>query len=400
LQQKLDEAVDAQRQANDVQIHRLALGVTAFPFTDPAPERVGEQAMLGVRFDLGPISFVGQGGSAGAGDMRAQENEHEESADENDNTYFVMLRRLQDQGQTYLKVHHHTIPGHIDVEGYAERYLPLPDALLDNEDDNEPTGERANNEDSALFEDDSGIDVTQDIHVEGDDATASNTNASSSTTNVASANVSVSPTQSLHPFIHSLLDALRSWHARTKSIAHLRHQLNLQPTPSQSTNTGASPRSSLAPDLDLNLPLTNAAPKHNIASLTQTTHDARQLKIIWTDSTLGILRIAYDGTVDRAVVYGARGPTQDPSEPSESELSELASDDDRNVVRVRALTHAHALTHTNAMERGRDAASVGTISVRMHDVERLLMVDEEGKRLMIHDLVDRLRVVDERVFSA
>ncbi|KAK5938785.1 hypothetical protein PMZ80_008977 [Knufia obscura] len=374
LQEKLEEAIAREKVENDTKVYRLAMGVTSFPFTDPAPERRGEAAMVGVRFDLAPARFAsGQVATkTDNGDERAEMQQQHPAGPEDgtENTFFVMLRRLQHQGRTYLKVHHHTIPGHIDVDGYAEQYLPLPDALRDGDENMGMDVDNANStrqgSQSQPFEDDSGIDVTQDIHANTDGNTNSNTISHASSTEPTTTSTATTHNnihgnnQNLHTFVKTLRDDLQSWRNRVKSINHLRHELNLQDSSHQAaSNEGASPCPS-SPRLN---PISQPEAKYNVQSLTRTTNDARQLQIIWADQTLGILRINYDGTIDRAVVYG---------------------------------THTRTVTHGDSVV-GNETEQP---HVRMHEVERLLMVNEDGEEVMVRDLVDRLRVIEERVFSA
>jgi len=443
LQERLDEAVETQRRENDVSIHRLAIGVTAFPFSDLAPEREGEPAMLGVRFDLAPTSLesisarrttAGCGADTlqtgvGGRDTSMQQQQHSAQDGQLENTYFVVLRRLRYQGRTYLKVHHHTIPGHIDVEHYADQHLPLPEALQRN-DDASMNGVGANGtstrEESAPFEDDSGIDVTQDIQLDPniertsdptsatdpqqETETAATPSSRPSTSTSTTANIQ-NTNQNLHTFTNRLRDALQSWHNRSKSISHIRHSLGLHDhqTP---TNRGATPTTP-PPIFDQHQYQSTASPSthtpsHAITSLTQSTADARQLKIVWQDETLGILRLSHDGSINRAIVYGTKTKSkamsrssrtsQSQSQPeSESELSELESDDARNIIRTRIRAQN---------QKQKDAKKVKETDeqpadhVRMHEVERLLMVSGDGGRVMVQDLVGRLRVIGERVFSA
>jgi len=417
LQERLDEAVETQRRENDVSIHRLAIGVTAFPFTDPAPERQGEPAMLGVRFDLAPTSFESTSARcsvvACAVDTRNTYAEDRETSTQEghlENTYFVMLRRLDYQGRTYLKVHHHTIPGHINVEHYANRYLPLPEALEHNEDVGMNGVGHDNNsasEEIAPFEDDSGIDVTQDIQLDADvDMDSPHHHAGATETqpgtNLPSRTTASTPTadQNLHTFTARLRDDLQSWHNLSKSIAHIRHSLGLHPHHDNQTasnqNRGATPTtppSTFDQHQYQSTATATIAAQHAIISLEQDTNDARQIIIVWADETLGKLRLSYDGSIDKAVLYGTKSQSSSTSasqpEPEpESELSELESDDDRNIIR----THKH---HRKAQQTDERPVS----HVRMHEVERLLTFDEDGAKVMVQDLLGRLRVVAERVFS-
>ena len=98
LASRLDAYVS--RQATNS--HRLALGVTAFPFSDPSPD-TSERPLLGIRFDV--CSREGLFDSP---------------------SYYVMCKTVSDESND-IRVHHHTIPALVPIQQYEERYLPLQD---------------------------------------------------------------------------------------------------------------------------------------------------------------------------------------------------------------------------------------------------------------------------------
>ncbi|KAJ9609145.1 hypothetical protein H2200_006916 [Cladophialophora chaetospira] len=101
--------------------HRLALGVTAFPFTDPSPEFQSKNPLLGVRFDI--CNRLGKFDSA----------------------YYIFCMRANDTGEE-LRIYRHTIPAVVPLEQYERECLPL--AASTREDDEGYVGsDGAENED-------------------------------------------------------------------------------------------------------------------------------------------------------------------------------------------------------------------------------------------------------------
>ncbi|RMZ81266.1 hypothetical protein DV737_g2581, partial [Chaetothyriales sp. CBS 132003] len=91
--------------------HRLAFGVTCFPFVDPSPD-TSNARLLGVRFDI--CKRNGQF----------------------DAPYYVLLRRTKTVGVNNAdepsvanewSVHRHTIPALVPLQEHADRYLPVTD---------------------------------------------------------------------------------------------------------------------------------------------------------------------------------------------------------------------------------------------------------------------------------
>jgi central kinetochore subunit Mal2/MCM21 len=90
--------------------HRLALGVTSFPFQDPSTEDP-KKRLLGVRFDIA--------------DSRGQY----------DKPYYILAQRTSEGGED-LHVYRHTIPSFIPLRQYEEMYLPPQDEGYGSEDNN------------------------------------------------------------------------------------------------------------------------------------------------------------------------------------------------------------------------------------------------------------------------
>lgn len=249
---ELESKVDQEKEINDIKIHRLAFGVTSFPFSDDAPERRGpdgqNQTMLGLRFDLHPTREELQ---TGRGDVISEDVEQ----DERISNYFIILRKLTLENQLYLRVHQHSIPAHIDVDGLEQKHLPLPDALHFNCDQHS--------------HDDSGVDLTLDV-VQPD------TNSPPALPQVASTE---DTGQDLHAFTRTLHAHLRAWHYRIQSVYLLRKEVEQRP--------------------ELGL------------QDVKCTNDGRQVTIVWKSDDLAILKVGFDGVVETVVAYGSAEQLED-----------------------------------------------------------------------------------------
>ncbi|RMZ81015.1 hypothetical protein DV738_g2423, partial [Chaetothyriales sp. CBS 135597] len=91
--------------------HRLAYGVTCFPFVDPSPD-TSNARLLGVRFDICKRS--GQF----------------------DAPYYVLLRRTETAraNRHEWSVHRHTIPALVPLQDHANNHLPVTAGVDDSED--------------------------------------------------------------------------------------------------------------------------------------------------------------------------------------------------------------------------------------------------------------------------
>lgn len=97
----LSKILDNRKQHGNVNAHRLALGVTSFPFIDPSPE-TSDDPLLVVRFDINR-----RGGATEA-------------------PYYILCRRLNQDGGP-LVIHKHTLPAFIPLQHYQEQFLGIQD---------------------------------------------------------------------------------------------------------------------------------------------------------------------------------------------------------------------------------------------------------------------------------
>jgi hypothetical protein len=104
----LSRILDDRRQYTITNVHRMALGVTSFVFSDDAPENA-DQNLLGIRFDIHR-----RGGTT-------------------ETPYYILCRRsLHKDGP--IEIHQHTIPAHIPLAQYQEKCLGLSDDSFVSED--------------------------------------------------------------------------------------------------------------------------------------------------------------------------------------------------------------------------------------------------------------------------
>jgi len=198
------------------------------------------------------------------------------------------------------------------------------------------------------FNDDSGIDVTQTIDPDGASNTPA-TNMSSSNTNTPAQPRIIGNGQNLHAFVFAIRDDLQSWHNRVQSIAYVREAVGL---PAQrATMARVDKQVAVTPDPEV---ASSSVLKYSILNIENTTADGSQVRIVWNNDALGLLKLSYEGTIDRAVVYGVKEGTGD-----------------------------NEVSHE-----------------RLHDVERILTFDESGQKVKVQDLAERLRVCQEMVFGA
>lgn len=277
---RLEEAVTKQQARNDITVHRLMNDVTSFPFVDPAPDvsRDGEGAMLGLRFEM---PFV----PPSNGRTRNGQNNgtNTGTAAETEKVFLVILRRTQHNGRTYLhfQPEMNQIPKHINVEGFAAQYLPVPDT------ETERNGRRSPSvPESESFQDDSGIDVTQDLtNIVNGNGTNGHRTTTLTSTQSQSVPISVSGTnQSLPLFVSTTRNALLSWHYRKSYINHVIDGLTL---PSSSPSS-ASPTYT-----------------HSITNI-QLDPAATKLTIDWDNGATGVLELKDNGNVGIARVFGPR----------------------------------------------------------------------------------------------
>ncbi|ETN37883.1 uncharacterized protein HMPREF1541_07506 [Cyphellophora europaea CBS 101466] len=98
---ELAKLLDNRDQYGDTNVHRMAYGVTTFPFTDPAPESPS-RSLLGIRFDIHK-----RGGTF-------------------ESPYYILCRSTGEEARD-LAVHRHTLPGFIPLLEYQEKFLGVQD---------------------------------------------------------------------------------------------------------------------------------------------------------------------------------------------------------------------------------------------------------------------------------
>lgn len=293
--------LEAHAQHNLTNIHRLAYGVTSFPFTDPNPD-TSDKPLLGVRFDI--PSRNGQFDKA---------------------PYYIFLKRI-DEGDEYstaqssgdtrrhsLKIHHHTIPALVPLEAYAARYLPSPVLADDHTDthrsrdegyfstsaDNDGNDEPAQNSD----------ELRQDTAADGPE-----------------------PVQDLHALVAAVRHDLLSWQLRNDAISLAREQLGL----ADGNNGRESDR-------------VNAG-KFSVQLVEATAVDARFVRLVWQNGTVARLRLTDDGHIDRAVVLGDTGGGVSSDRMKDMERL-LTSSRDGGQLKFRELTERLALVETKMLKR-------------------------------------------------
>lgn len=237
---------DLQQQSQS-NAYRLAFGVTSFPFTDPSPELQAKNPLLGIRIDI--CDRLGKF----------------------DSPYYIFCIRASDVGQE-LRVHRHTIPALVPLQQYEELYLPLK---------------------SSATPEDEGYGGSEDCRPGNDD----------------SDNGPGTKKQDLHGFVARVRHDLVSWRLRQEAAEMLKENLDLPTSESKEKTSDADTKSAeqtTNPDT-----LTNEdeddeeeepAGKFNITSLSAEGVDARQIRIIWSDSSIGRLKISDNGMVEKARV--------------------------------------------------------------------------------------------------
>lgn len=156
---------------NQSNIHRLAFGITAFPFNDPNPagtdDALVDPRLLGIRLEI----------PCRDGTYKAP--------------HYILCRRVGADG-VKLRVHRHTIPSFIPLKDYEDDFLPV----------------------AAEEEENNGDDTTMDEATEGDEA---------------------GPKQDLHGFVRRVRRDLIGWNSRVEAIQFVAEQLGLSPSSDEKT---------------------------------------------------------------------------------------------------------------------------------------------------------------------
>ncbi|KAH8426567.1 uncharacterized protein LDX57_004304 [Aspergillus melleus] len=253
LTEKITPLVHAAEKHTEVNHHRIAFSATTFPFKDPSPN-TDDPNLLGVRIDLCKR------------DGRFAK------------PYYLLLKRVagsatatagkerKEMGAGRLKVHRHTIPAFIPMEGLEKVYLPAT----------------ANN----------GQEDGQQEEEEEEEATLKPWKKKKSRK------------QDLQGLVRELRRQLVAWQLRTDAIGLLREKLGVvrRGVDDYQDDDGVWERSFLD-QKETKL----AANEWGIVSLGPTALEAVYVRVEWTNGQVGRFKISNSGIVERAVVIGDDG---------------------------------------------------------------------------------------------
>ncbi|KIW88712.1 uncharacterized protein Z519_10758 [Cladophialophora bantiana CBS 173.52] len=237
--------------------HRLAFGVTSFPFHDPSPELRSRNPLLGIRIDI-----CNRKGKF-------------------DSPYYIFCVRARGTGEE-LRIHRHTIPALVPLEQYEKQYLPLSSP------EDEGYG---GSDDSRLGIDEGGTARKQDLY--------------SLVAKVRYDLVSWRLRRDITEWLREELQILGSGNDTGNSIAD-EDLHNIENDPVGECEGHDLERGS-EDDSDEEDGEDEITGKFNVQSLTALEVDARQLRIVWSDDHVGRIKISDDGKVEKAIVIGLDG---------------------------------------------------------------------------------------------
>ncbi|KAL2418116.1 hypothetical protein ABEF95_002085 [Exophiala dermatitidis] len=262
---RLLETAKHRSQAN---IHRLAYGVTSFPFYDPSPEMQSKNPLLGIRFDI-CADRTGRFDSpyfifcvkTGSGRRHRNNDRH--------------VHRQDEQYQhPELKIHRHTIPALVPLQDHEKVYLPLS------------SDEGYSNSSGNSQEED------DNHHHHHDEA------GTTGRTQTHPPNHKQSQSQDLHGLVTQVRHDLISWRLRQEAVALMREELELPPL---TINVGDDSNDNDYND-STSHESSNIAGKFGVQDISPIGVDARHIRIVWSDGRVGRLRISDQGKVEKAVV--------------------------------------------------------------------------------------------------
>lgn len=155
-------------------------------------------------------------------------------------TPFYIICKKASEKSEELRIHRHTIPAHIPLSEYEDQYLPFHDEGYGSE--------------------------------EGDISMLSGKK------------------QDLHALVDHVRNDLLSWRCRQEAIELLAEELEV-PDPDKEDEE----------DEDDDTPLEG---KYGIYGVSAVSADARFARIVWADGRVGRVKIADDGSIEKAVVFG------------------------------------------------------------------------------------------------
>lgn len=224
-QSSLQARVDKQQAYNQQCLYRACTAITTFRVRDPDPCAVDHGNVLGIRIEVVTrAKFL--------------------------RPYYVLLNRpytTSKHGHRFLRVHRHTIPPCIPLNGLAARHLPAP------------------NSKSELAADDENNSAGR--HEDGQ-------------------YLRPEPSQDLSRFAKSLRREIVRYHNRVAVVADLRKALGLDGKRKDAKDV---------------------AERSPILAISAADAEAKQVRIDWKDGRSGRLVVGNDGEVVKLVVFGDRG---------------------------------------------------------------------------------------------
>lgn len=221
----LQSHLEKQKAYNQQCLYRACAAITTFRVRDPDPHAVDHGNVLGIRIEVVTrAKFL--------------------------RPYYVLLNRpyaTSRRGHRFLRVHRHTLPPCIPLNGLAARHLPTPNSK------SEPAA---------------GEDDSTNRHENGP-------------------HDSPEPNQDLSRFVRSLRREIVRYHNRVAVVADLRKAL------------GLDDKRRDARDL--------SERRSAILAISAADAEAKQVRIDWKDGRSGRLVVGDDGEVVKLVVFGDRG---------------------------------------------------------------------------------------------
>ncbi|OCT53840.1 hypothetical protein CLCR_10386 [Cladophialophora carrionii] len=258
--------IDHVQEHNQTNIHRLALGVTAFPFIDPSPELQAKNPLLGIRIDV--CTRHGKF----------------------DSPYYIFCVRSTDRGQD-LRIHRHTIPALVPLEQYEREYLPL--SSLNREEDEGYVG-------SDGVENGAGGARKQDLHIL----------VSRVRYDLVSWRLRKDAAEWLREELGLSRQSRNEGRSNGRDSADSTGGERAKRRDRARSNSDHGDDDDSDPDTEMTDSDSDSdelTGKFNVDSLTTLEVDARQLRIIWSDDRVGRLKVSDDGKIEKAVVIGEDG---------------------------------------------------------------------------------------------
>lgn len=240
LNDDLNLLLESTKQHSQSNIHRLGVGVTAFPFDDPSPEIQSKNPLLGIRIDV--CNRAGRF----------------------DSPYYIFcIRGGAEEGivNQELRIHRHTIPAFVPLQDYEKQYLPLSDEGY------------GGSEDSMMSAD--GAERKQDLH-----------------TLVARVRHDLVSWRLRQDAIDWARDELEIPASKTQSGASDRT------ADGDNTNGHGEAQDESLSDVE------EPVGKFGVREVSTVSVDARHARIVWTDDRVGRIKISDDGRIEKAVVFG------------------------------------------------------------------------------------------------